>query len=563
LMNTFVDQKEEVFFSKSRSATVPVADQIWPTIAGLSKPVVIVVLDERKQLALSLHVIVIGIFCRCRCRDCIITTTTTTTATTTATTTTTTTTTTTSLLLLCSISSSPPSTIESAPLSTVSNTSTQPARPMVSCYNPGELIATGSPNLFCSELPRHWRSNKSLPMAFTVIALGEIKDGTKVSVKAGNEENFCAELRNSTAIMTNQVARFNDLRFLGKSGRGKMFTLTITVHTWPPQVTTYSKAIKITVDGPRGSRKPKEASTSQSSANLSSSSSTVAIKRKCSSDSTSISTESPVPGTFLFGKIAKPSITTAELISSSQLLSASAFPVAGPSSTYATRLLPGGSLAPLPNSLLHPLPNFQLPSTLPYRSTVADVTTVPNVFGGVSLLNAISHAFYPTIYGGSLLPPSLASFPRLPPRSAGLADPRLYSSEVNDFCGLFRDVDLSGLQQPLLTSPFPNFISGFAALSPSVEPSILAHPPPAPPLPPLQSSFGLGAFTAPNDPNRFRRNGVEPPAPVTLPDSTTPFVTDLNRPPPQQQLVAPIHKPVDLPTPINLFLSNQHEKPKQ
>ncbi|KAL1241670.1 Runt-related transcription factor [Trichinella spiralis] len=456
-MNTFVDQKEEVIFSKSRSATVPVADQIWPTIAGLSKPVVIVVLDERKQLALSLHVIVIGIFCRCRCRDCI-------------------------LLLLCSISSSPPSTIETAPLSTVSNTSTQPARPMVSCYNPGELIATGSPNLFCSELPRHWRSNKSLPMAFTVIALGEIKDGTKVSVKAGNEENFCAELRNSTAIMTNQVARFNDLRFLGKSGRGKMFTLTITVHTWPPQVTTYSKAIKITVDGPRGSRKPKEASTSQASANLSSSSSTVAIKRKCSSDSTSISTESPVPGSFLFGKIAKPSITTAELISSSQLLSASAFPVAGPSSTYATRLLP-------------------LPSTLPYRSTVADVTTIPNVFGGVSLLNAISHAFYPTIYGGSLLPPSLAPFPRLPPRSAGLADPRLYSSE-----------------QPLLTSPFPNFISGFAALSPSVEPSILAHPPPAPPPPPLQSSFGLGAFTAPNDPNRFRRNGVEPPAPVTLPD---------------------------------------------
>ncbi|KRZ68511.1 Runt-related transcription factor 1 [Trichinella papuae] len=486
-----------------------------------------------------------------------ITTTTTTATTTTATTTTTTTT---SLLLLCSISSPPP-TIETAPLSTVSNTSTQPARPMVTCYNPGELIATGSPNLFCSELPRHWRSNKSLPMAFTVIALGEIKDGTKVSVKAGNEENFCAELRNSTAIMTNQVARFNDLRFLGKSGRGKMFTLTITVHTWPPQVTTYNKAIKITVDGPRGSRKPKEASTSQASANLSSTSSTVAIKRKCSSDSTSISTESPVPGSFLFGKIAKPSITTAELISSSQLLPASPFPVAGPSSAYTTRILPGGSLAPLPNSLLHPLPNFQLPNTLPYRSTVADVTTIPNVFGGVSLLNAISHAFYPTMYGGSILPPSLAAFPRLPPRSAGLTDPRLYSSEVNDFCGLFRDVDLSGLQQPLLTSPFPNFISGFAALSPSVEPSILAHPPPPPP-PPLQSSFGLGAFTAPNDPNRFRRNGVEPAAPVTLPDSTTPFVTEMNRLPPQQ-LSAAIHKPVDLPKPTNLIVTDQREKQKQ
>ena len=35
---------------------------------------------------------------------------------------------------------------------------------------------------------------------------------------------------------------------------GKSFTLTITVCTTPPQVTTYSKAIKVTVDGPREPR---------------------------------------------------------------------------------------------------------------------------------------------------------------------------------------------------------------------------------------------------------------------------------------------------------------------
>uniref|UniRef100_A0A1B0DI13 Uncharacterized protein n=1 Tax=Phlebotomus papatasi TaxID=29031 RepID=A0A1B0DI13_PHLPP len=34
----------------------------------------------------------------------------------------------------------------------------------------------------------------------------------------------------------------------------KSFTLTITVSTTPPQVTTYSKAIKVTVDGPREPR---------------------------------------------------------------------------------------------------------------------------------------------------------------------------------------------------------------------------------------------------------------------------------------------------------------------
>lgn len=32
----------------------------------------------------------------------------------------------------------------------------------------GELVRTGSPNLVCSVLPVHWRSNKTLPVAFKV-----------------------------------------------------------------------------------------------------------------------------------------------------------------------------------------------------------------------------------------------------------------------------------------------------------------------------------------------------------------------------------------------------------
>lgn len=35
---------------------------------------------------------------------------------------------------------------------------------------------------------------------------------------------------------------------------GKSFTLTIIVSTSPPQVATYNKAIKVTVDGPREPR---------------------------------------------------------------------------------------------------------------------------------------------------------------------------------------------------------------------------------------------------------------------------------------------------------------------
>ncbi|KTG36670.1 hypothetical protein cypCar_00029734 [Cyprinus carpio] len=130
--------------------------------------------------------------------------------------------------------------------------------------HPGELMRTDSPNFLCSVLPTHWRCNKTLPIAFKVVALGDIPDGTLVTVMAGNDENYSAELRNATAGIKNQVARFNDLRFVGRSGRGKSFTLTITVFTNPPQVATYQRAIKITVDGPREPRHSRQMQTSPS-----------------------------------------------------------------------------------------------------------------------------------------------------------------------------------------------------------------------------------------------------------------------------------------------------------
>lgn len=88
--------------------------------------------------------------------------------------------------------------------------------------HPGELMRTGSPNVVCSVLPTHWRSNKTLPMSFRVLALGgDVCDGTLVTLRAGNDENYCGELRNASAVMKNQVAKFNDLRFVGRSGRGQ------------------------------------------------------------------------------------------------------------------------------------------------------------------------------------------------------------------------------------------------------------------------------------------------------------------------------------------------------
>jgi len=57
--------------------------------------------------------------------------------------------------------------------------------------------------------------------------------GTRVYVSAGNDENFCADVKNNTAEFTGQMARFSDLRFVGKSGRGKNFNLSITIFTIP------------------------------------------------------------------------------------------------------------------------------------------------------------------------------------------------------------------------------------------------------------------------------------------------------------------------------------------
>lgn len=87
--------------------------------------------------------------------------------------------------------------------------------------------------MVCTVLPSHWRSNKTLPVAFKVVALGEVGDGTLVTVRAGNDENCCAELRNSTALMKNQVAKFNDLRFVGRSGRGESRQLRVPPPPFP------------------------------------------------------------------------------------------------------------------------------------------------------------------------------------------------------------------------------------------------------------------------------------------------------------------------------------------
>ncbi|XP_070772079.1 runt-related transcription factor 2 [Enoplosus armatus] len=157
---------------------------------------------------------------------------------------------------------------------------------------PRGLVQTDSPNFLCSSLPQHWRCNKTLPRAFTVVALGnDVPDGVVVTVMAGNEDNSSAELRNATSTMKQGYAHFNDLRFIGRSGRGKSFTLSINVLTSPPQIATLHKAIKVTVDGQRLPRRQRQKEVK--SGVFRSSSSSCTASSDCRSFSSSLWTNEP------------------------------------------------------------------------------------------------------------------------------------------------------------------------------------------------------------------------------------------------------------------------------
>lgn len=122
---------------------------------------------------------------------------------------------------------------------------------------PLPLVRTECPNIVCTQLPRHWRTNKKLPHQFRVYVLSDpadVPDGTIVTLQAGNEESVHCQLKNDFAYVHHGVATFADLRFLTRSGRGKLFKLTIMVRAARPLVATYRNAIKVTVDGPREPR---------------------------------------------------------------------------------------------------------------------------------------------------------------------------------------------------------------------------------------------------------------------------------------------------------------------
>ena len=67
------------------------------------------------------------------------------------------------------------------------------------------------------------------PDPLQVVALCDMDDGTLVTLNAGNDDNYGSELRNASALMRDGVAKFNDLRFVGRSGRGGTFIVIISI----------------------------------------------------------------------------------------------------------------------------------------------------------------------------------------------------------------------------------------------------------------------------------------------------------------------------------------------
>ena len=84
----------------------------------------------------------------------------------------------------------------------------------------GDAVMTSCASIACTRLPVHWRSNKALPQMFRVYSLKPIADGTEVAVTTVNDMGQNCDVKNGTARFQHNVAKFVDMRFNGKSGRG-------------------------------------------------------------------------------------------------------------------------------------------------------------------------------------------------------------------------------------------------------------------------------------------------------------------------------------------------------
>lgn len=87
------------------------------------------------------------------------------------------------------------------------------------------IQSTENKNIDVDQLPEFSRANKYIGEYNVFIRNNEVPDGTQCVIFAHSVKTGPGELKNNVSIVKNGVAKFDDLRFVGKSGRG-----SFTVH---------------------------------------------------------------------------------------------------------------------------------------------------------------------------------------------------------------------------------------------------------------------------------------------------------------------------------------------
>lgn len=113
---------------------------------------------------------------------------------------------------------------------------------------------TENQNIFVDILPEFARANKFIGNYKVYVRNEEVPEGMLVAIRAHSAKTGFGEMKNYRSVVTDGVACFKDLRFIGRSGRGTFFDLYFCFGTEDNMVLTYKSAIKVTVDGPRPKR---------------------------------------------------------------------------------------------------------------------------------------------------------------------------------------------------------------------------------------------------------------------------------------------------------------------
>lgn len=113
---------------------------------------------------------------------------------------------------------------------------------------------TENKNIYVDKLPEFSRANKYIGEYNVYVGNNEVPDGTQCTIFAFSIKTGPGELRNNVSFVRDGIVKFEDLRFVGKSGRGTRFDVYFRFETNPEVVVSYKYAIKVTVDGPRPPR---------------------------------------------------------------------------------------------------------------------------------------------------------------------------------------------------------------------------------------------------------------------------------------------------------------------